>query len=104
MNRSPQPLQVNVMSIFETSGTVEEQGRLHVAGVPFAPGTEVEITISPKVRAGEEKPRADDAAVPPDAGLRWEGNVLVHQGVGAGPSIAELRDERLNRLGEGRLE
>jgi hypothetical protein len=83
------------MSTFETSATVEEQGRVLVAGVPFAPGTEVEVIISPKVRAEQE------ATLPP-AGLRWEGNVLVHQGVGAGASVAELRDERLNRLGEGR--
>ena len=42
------------MQIYETSATVEDQGRVHVAGVPFAPGTEVEITISPKrVRIAE---------------------------------------------------
>ena len=35
------------MSSFETSGTVEEHGRVLVAGVPFAPGTEVEVTIKP---------------------------------------------------------
>ncbi len=42
------------MNIYETSATVEDQGRIHVAGVPFAPGTEVEVTISPKRRSGEE--------------------------------------------------
>jgi hypothetical protein len=26
----------------------------------------------------------------------------VHQGVGTGPSVAALREERLNRLAEGR--
>ena len=31
------------MSSFETSATVEEQGRVRVAGVPFPPGTEVEV-------------------------------------------------------------
>ena len=82
------------MSSFETSATVEEQGRVLVAGVPFAPGTEVEVTISPKARSQDE-------AVRPDRGLRWEGNVLVHEGVGAAPSIPEMRDERLNRLGGG---
>ena len=35
------------MNSYETTATVEEQGQVHVAGVPFAPGTEVEITISP---------------------------------------------------------
>lgn len=33
------------MSTFETSATVEEQGRVLVAGVPFAPGTQVEVSI-----------------------------------------------------------
>jgi hypothetical protein len=82
------------MSTFETSATVEEQGRVLVSGVPFAPGTEVEVTISPKVRVEQQ--------ATPSAGLRWEGNVLVHQGVGVGESIAELRDERLNYVSEGR--
>jgi hypothetical protein len=42
------------MGIFETSATVEEQGTVRVAGVPFAPGTEVEVAISPKRRPAEE--------------------------------------------------
>ncbi len=42
------------MKIYETSATVEEQGQVRVAGVPFAPGTEVEVTISPKRRSAEE--------------------------------------------------
>jgi hypothetical protein len=48
------------MSIFETSGTVEEQGRVLVAGVPFAPGTPVQITISPKVPSADEVRQSDD--------------------------------------------
>jgi hypothetical protein len=36
------------MKTFETSATVQDQGDIRVAGVPFAPGTEVEVTISPK--------------------------------------------------------
>lgn len=36
------------MSRFETTATVEEAGTVQIAGVPFAPGTEVEVTISPK--------------------------------------------------------
>jgi hypothetical protein len=35
------------MNTFETSAIVEDQGQIRVAGVPFAPGTEVEITIKP---------------------------------------------------------
>jgi hypothetical protein len=42
------------MQSYETSTTVEEQGQVRVAGVPFAPGTEVEVTISPKRRPAEE--------------------------------------------------
>lgn len=36
------------MSRFETTAKVEETGNVQIAGVPFAPGTEVEVTISPK--------------------------------------------------------
>ncbi len=35
------------MNAFETIATVEDQGQVHVAGVPFAPGTEVAVTITP---------------------------------------------------------
>lgn len=42
------------MQTYETSATVEDQGQVHVAGVPFAPGTEVEVTISAKRRPAEE--------------------------------------------------
>lgn len=39
------------MNTYETSATVENQGEIHVAGVPFAPGTEVRITIIPKLQS-----------------------------------------------------
>ncbi len=42
------------MKTYETSATVEDQGQVRVAGVPFAPGTEVEVTISPKRRSAAE--------------------------------------------------
>jgi hypothetical protein len=42
------------MNTYATSATVEEQGQVRVSGVPFAPGTEVEVTISPKRRSAEE--------------------------------------------------
>jgi len=48
------------MKSYETFATVEEQGRVLVAGVPFAPGTEVEITISPKRRSEDEASSPDD--------------------------------------------
>ena len=36
------------MNAYETSTTVEGQGEIHLAGVPFRPGTEVEVIICPK--------------------------------------------------------
>jgi hypothetical protein len=51
------------MKTYETSATVEDQGQIHVAGVPFAPGTEVEVTISPKQRSEGEAPPSEDAAL-----------------------------------------
>jgi hypothetical protein len=47
------------MTSYETSATVEEQGRILVAGVPFAPGTEVGITIRPKRQAEAEVAPSD---------------------------------------------
>ena len=90
------------METYETSATVEDRGQVHVAGVPFAPGTEVEVTISPKAQPGGRSTSPADAGASEGAGLRWEANVLVHRGIGAGPSVAELRDERLSHLAEGR--
>lgn len=48
------------MNTYETSATVENQGRIHLAGVPFATGTEVEVTISPKRPLDDAAPVADD--------------------------------------------
>jgi hypothetical protein len=42
------------MNTYETSATVESAGDIHVVGVPFAPGTEVEVTISPKRQSAAE--------------------------------------------------
>jgi hypothetical protein len=36
------------MSTYQTFATVEDQGQVRLAGVPFAPGTEVEVTIREK--------------------------------------------------------
>ena len=33
------------MKTYETSATVEEKGQVRVVGVPFEPGTRVEVTI-----------------------------------------------------------
>ncbi len=37
------------MDSYETLATVEQQGQIHVSGVPFAVGTEVEITIRERI-------------------------------------------------------
>lgn len=42
------------MKTYETSATVEHQGRIQIAGVPFAEGTQVQVTISPKRLSAEE--------------------------------------------------
>jgi hypothetical protein len=42
------------MNIYETSATVEEQGRVQVVGVPFAAGTQVQVSISPKRVSADE--------------------------------------------------
>jgi hypothetical protein len=49
------------MNSYETSATVEEQGQVRVVGVPFEPGTEVEVTIKP-ARDGENTAAATDRA------------------------------------------
>lgn len=51
------------MNTYETSATVEDQGQVHVAGVPFAPGTEVAITISPKRRSDQKLTPPDEEAL-----------------------------------------
>jgi hypothetical protein len=48
------------MKVYETSATVEDQGRVRVVGVPFAAGTQVEVTISPKVLAGDVSTGPED--------------------------------------------
>jgi hypothetical protein len=46
------------MTTFETTTTVEKHGHVRVTGVPFAPGTEVEVMIREKVDAGGDGPAA----------------------------------------------
>jgi hypothetical protein len=42
------------MNLYETSATVGQEGQIRLAGVPFAPGTEVEVSVSPKRRTAAE--------------------------------------------------
>ena len=48
------------MKVFETSATVQPHGDLHLGGLPFPPGTPVEVTISPKEKATSSKQPAYD--------------------------------------------
>ncbi len=47
------------MHIYETAATVEDQGQVCVVGVPFAPGTAVDVTISPRRTSNEEVTSSD---------------------------------------------
>ena len=51
------------MKTYETTVTVEDQGQIRVAGVPFAPGTKVEVTITPAQNGGQATVAASDRAV-----------------------------------------
>jgi hypothetical protein len=55
------------MNSFEASATVGEQGQVVVTGVPFEPGTVVEVTISLKAaRLGEQVPSPSDLSAARD--------------------------------------
>jgi hypothetical protein len=43
------------MDTFETTTTVEDRGQIHLSGLPFEPGTDVEVTIKPVENAGRAK-------------------------------------------------
>jgi hypothetical protein len=47
------------MNNYETSATVQGQGVVSVAGVPFAIGTQVQVSISPLVSAASTSVQAD---------------------------------------------
>jgi hypothetical protein len=51
------------MTTYETSARVQAEGEVRVVGVPFAPGTEVEVIISPKGRPNEASTHVDDEAL-----------------------------------------
>lgn len=48
------------MQPYETSATVDQHGELHLAGLPFAGGTPVEVVVSPK--SVDATPSAEDRA------------------------------------------
>lgn len=79
------------MNSYETSATVEAEGQVHVAGVPFAPGTEVAITISPKRRT-QVKPAV--SRVRQTAGLiGWTGSQEDADFIATSPELDPQEDE-----------
>jgi hypothetical protein len=53
------------MNNYETMATVEDNGQVHLAGVPFEPGTKVRVTIEPtqngeQATAAAPMPGAED--------------------------------------------
>lgn len=49
------------MKAFETTATVDKSGTLLVHGLPFAPGTNVQVTITEKPAASANLPDSDAA-------------------------------------------
>ena len=49
------------MNAYETTATVNEQGQVHLAGLPFDPGTEVRVTVNPSPDATAEAAKLDEA-------------------------------------------
>jgi hypothetical protein len=41
------------MNTFETTATVEDHGQVRLAGLPFAPGTQVDVTVREKAATDE---------------------------------------------------
>lgn len=78
------------------TSTVNEKGQLELS-----PEVTARLGLKPGDQVTVETGNGQCVLRPADVGLRWEGNVLVHQGVGVGPSVSELRDEHFARLGEG---
>ena len=75
------------MSPYETFTIVGQHGDIHLAGLPFQPGAEVEVVVSPKpTHPGE--PATDDPAARLLAALQHAHNT---ESVGA-PRRYELHD------------
>jgi hypothetical protein len=71
-----------VMNAFESSATVDPTGDIRVAGVPFAPGTEVEVTINPKRSSAE------------DFAAAWD---RVCRELRASPNVQTITDEEIQQ-------
>jgi hypothetical protein len=74
------------MNAYETSATVLDQGRVEVAGVPFAAGTQVDVIINAKRRSAEEFIAA------------WR---QLTTDLRSGSGMAEISDEEIDRYRAG---
>jgi hypothetical protein len=85
------------MRSYETAGTVAEQGALQLGGLPFAPGTRVEVSISAKETPEFSKQSAYDeleAVYEECRSLRGE----VHGSQPVQPETRELAQQFIEAL------
>lgn len=78
------------MNAYETTTTVADHGQVHVAGVPFAPGTEVEVTIRAKVADG-----ANGSSVPDEEARTRMRDLFARVRARNTESVGPLRREEL---------
>jgi hypothetical protein len=68
------------MQSFETSATVGDNGQAQLSGLPFKPGTEIEVSVSPRRRPAEEFAAA------------WE---RVSRQLRSAPSVKNITDDEI---------
>jgi hypothetical protein len=81
------------MKTYGTSATVEDQGRVLVAGVPFEPGARVEVSITPIQQNGAGPPGVPE----PDRAQRL---LAALDKARNSEAIGELRRAQLYHRGE----
>jgi hypothetical protein len=86
------------MNHFETTATVQDQGQIHLAGVPFAAGTQVQVAISPVLCEGSAPSESNGPALGA-ARARMQELFRTVKGFRMAPKIPreELYDRRVLR-------
>ena len=79
------------MKLYETAGTVAEHGALQLGGLPFAPGTRVEVSISAK-----ETPQFSKQAAYKELDAVYE-ECRNRRGAGQGAEPVQLQTRELAR-------
>jgi hypothetical protein len=54
--------------VYETAATVGGQGEIHLTGIPFAPGTKVDVTVDPVGDTGDGAVRTSELFAALDKG------------------------------------